>query len=506
MLEWLNQLTTYKLMRYNLGTLIVAAAVVSLLGYLPYDPIGILANCLFFIAVCYGSNLALGKMFKTQSHTDSAIITGMILTLLFTPVLFTSNLIPFGTAAIAAMISKYVLVWNKRHVFNPAATGAVVAAVATGLGASWWVGDVKLLPFVIVGGLLIVRKMNRWPLVLGFLALYELLLLIVMLATGGFDWQSFLSPLTHSPLLFFATVMLIEPLTSPSSKREQLIFAVIVGAAFALLGSVFTVVSFPLEAALLIANIYAAMIRKTGRLNLKLREKKHLNDNIYAFIFTKPSGFNFTPGQFLEWSLPHPSADSRGVRRYFTISASPTEPDLMLTTKFNDKSSTFKKTLQKLETGAEIQADALEGDFVLPENKSKKLVFIAGGIGITPFRSMIKYLVDRQEKRDIVLLHSNKTRQDIVFADLFKQAEPLGVRTVQVLTEEKPANWPGRTGFIDEALIKKEVADWQDRVFYVSGPEPMVEAFEKLLAKMGLKDSQIKRDFFPGYTDTYQKA
>ncbi len=227
-----------------------------------------------------------------------------------------------------------------------------------------------------------------------------------------------------------------------------------------------------------------------------LKEKKQLTKDVIAFKFEPSRNFQFKPGQFLEWTLSHPKPDNRGVRRFFTISSSPTENFVMLTSKFYEKPSTFKQALQKLEPGQEIVISGLGGDFTMPDDTSKKLVFIAGGIGVTPFRSMIKFMVDKKEKRDIIMLYSNKTAGDIVFKDLFDKANDFGLGTVYVNTDVN--------GYIDAAVIRKQVPDFAERIFYVSGPEPMVEAFVNMLKGMGV--AGIKRDYFPGYTETHQKT
>lgn len=236
-----------------------------------------------------------------------------------------------------------------------------------------------------------------------------------------------------------------------------------------------------------------------------LIEKLQFSDTIIGFVFQPKEKIDFQAGQFLEWILPHPNPDDRGVKRHFTISSSPTEDNLMLTTKFSTRSSSFKKALQQLKIGDEIEVGHVEGDFTLPDDPSAPLVFIAGGIGVTPFRSMIKFLFDTGQKRDITLLYSNKTPADIVFKDLYDDASAkVGFKVVYVLTDPAPPGWQGDSGFIDEAMIKQEVPDWQRRTFYVSGPEPMVEAFEKMLGEMGISEAHLKRDFFPGYTETHQ--
>jgi ferredoxin-NADP reductase len=178
----------------------------------------------------------------------------------------------------------------------------------------------------------------------------------------------------------------------------------------------------------------------------------------------------------------------------------------MLATRISDRTSTYKAALNSLKVGETITAGHLEGDFILPLDVKKKIVFIAGGIGITPFRSMVKYLSDKEEKRDIILFYSNRTEADIAFRELFAEAQKVGLKTIYTITDNIPVGWQGRTGFIDQKMIEKEVPDYKERIFYISGPEPMVEAFEKMIAKMGVPDNAIRRDFFPGYTETHQET
>ena len=145
-----------------------------------------------------------------------------------------------------------------------------------------------------------------------------------------------------------------------------------------------------------------------------------------------------------------------------------------------------------MKEGDKIMASQLAGEFVMPEDQNKKLVFIAGGIGVTPFRSMIKYLLDKGEKRSITFLYSNKTAADIVYKDIFDKAgTDLGIKTVYVNTDEK--------GMIDAKMIMEEVPDYKERVFYISGPHGMVISFENTLKNLGVKRGNIVTDFFPGF-------
>ena len=194
----------------------------------------------------------------------------------------------------------------------------------------------------------------------------------------------------------------------------------------------------------------------------------------------------------MEWTLPQKNPDSRGSRRYFTLAASPTEGNLRIGVKFYPNGSSFKNKLLSLNTSDLIVASQLSGEFILPKDPQEKLCFIAGGIGITPFRSIIKYLLDTNQKREITLFYSNKTAEDIVYKDIFDRAfQKLGIKTIYVNTD--------KMGYIDETMIRERVSDFKDRTFYLSGPHSMVDAFEKTLKNMGISSSQIKIDFFPGY-------
>ena len=177
---------------------------------------------------------------------------------------------------------------------------------------------------------------------------------------------------------------------------------------------------------------------------------------------------------------------------FFTIASSPTEADVHLGVKFGRGMSSFKKALSAMQSGGKIYAGQLGGDFVLPRDAARKLVFIAGGIGITPFRSMVKDLADRGEKRDIVLLYANKDAEDIAYRPLLDDAaRTLGLRTVYVMAEKGER--------IDAAFVTACVPDFRDRTFFLSGPTGMVDAFKGMLRGMGVRRRNIVTDYFPGF-------
>ena len=160
--------------------------------------------------------------------------------------------------------------------------------------------------------------------------------------------------------------------------------------------------------------------------------------------------------------------------------------------------SAFKRALGEMEPGDTIYAAQAAGNFTLPADRDRKLAFLAGGIGITPFRSMIQYLLDRNEARPIVVLYGAETRDDIAYRDVLDDAErQLGIRTFYAV-----ARSPGRDqypGFIDARMVRAAVPDYRERTFYISGPQAMVKALRRTLERMGVHRSHIKVDFFPGF-------
>ena len=351
------------------------------------------------------------------------------------------------------------------------------------------------------------RKIRRFKLVGIFIGAYVALIVgdsIFQGATISHTASLIRDILFFSPLLFFGFVMLVEPLTSPPLNKWLNYYGALVALCLFALQKWLNV-PYGLELALITGNIFTRIVNPDLRMPLRLLKKEKLSENIYSFLFEPQKKIDFIPGQFLEWTLPHGNADSRGIRRWFTISSSPAEQHLMLTTRFAEKGSTFKQKLRNLSEGEEIIVSGLGGDFTWPKDLKQPMVFIAGGIGVTPFRSMIKYLLDSNFSAKITLLYSNRTAEDIVFKEIFDEAvRKFNLKAVYTITENVPDSWPGRIGYIDEAVIRAEVPDYQNRLFYISGPEPMVEAFEKLVAGMGAEPKNIKRDYFPGYTDTHQ--
>lgn len=492
--DFLNSITMYRLLLYYLIFLLIVAFIYSIFHVLPFSPLSLVFSSTFLVIVCYVGNKIFEKIFNAQTNVESLYITALILALIITPikVFNISNIGFLFWAALLAMASKYILAINKKHVFNPAAIAVTITGITISGYASWWVGTLAMLPFVLLGAL-IIRKIRRFDLVFYFILASVVTSLIFSFANGNSNITGILiKTFVDTPILFFAFIMLSEPLTTPPTKTLQSLYGAFTGILFAPQFHVAGFFATP-EIALSIANVFSYIVSPKYKLMLTLKEKIKLTDSIYDFVFTSPQKFNFRAGQYMEWTLGHKNSDERGNRRYFTFASSPTEEEVRIGVKFEkDRSSSYKTEMLSMKRGAAIVASQLSGDFTLGPDKNKKLVFIAGGIGVTPFRSIIKYLMDTNEKRDIIVVYNEREAKDMVYKDVFDEAvKKLGIRVIYFETEKK--------GHMTAEKVKKEIPDFKERIFYLSGSNGMVNGFKDVLSEAGLPKNNIKVDYFPGY-------
>ncbi len=498
--NFLNNITMYRLVLYVLIGLLVIAAFFGLLGLLPYSPWAIIFSAAILVLVSWIVNYIFAKVYEVPANAESFFISALILALILSPANKFSDLPFLIWAAVLTMASKYIINIRGKHIFNPVALAVTLTSYAAGQSATWWVGNIPMLPFVVIGGLLIIRKIKRFNFIVTFLIVSILAIGILSLLAGNDPASTIKKTIIYSPWFFFASVMLTEPLTTPPRKLQQMIYAGITGFLFAPqvhFGSLYTTP----ELALLIGNIYSYLASPKEKLLLKLKQALKIGPDIYDFIFSGPRT-HYLPGQYMEWTLGYGNADSRGNRRYFTLASSPTEEDLRIGVKFAEKSSTFKKSMLELTSQSPVVAAGLAGDFILPHDPNKKLAFVAGGIGITPFRSMLKYLIDTHQKRDIVLFYSARKQEDLVYGDVINQAvRELGLKVVVTLTdtEQVSSGWAGRTGYLNEQMIVETTPDYKERTFYISGPQALVFSVKSVLKHTGLKEKQIITDYFPGF-------
>lgn len=470
----------------GLSGLALLSILFGFLGLLPFNGLQFIITLGILIVVCYFSNLLIGIVLKAPINKESSLITALILFFILAPVNNLTDIWITTAAGLIAMLSKYILAIHKKHIFNPAAISVFLLGLIGFGNGIWWVGSAILFPFVLVMGLMVVRKIRRFSLFFAFALTAVVVSTLFNLKNGLTPLDSLTQIFLSWPLIFFGTIMLTEPLTTPPHRKLQIIYGAFVGVFF---GSQFEfgpIYSSP-ELSLVLGNIFSYLISPKEKLFLKLKEKQEIAPNTFEFSFEPKGNFSFIPGQYLEWTLPHKNSDTRGTRRYFTIASSPTEDTLKLGVKLaKEKGSTYKTALKDMNPGDQIVATQLSGDFILPKDPAKKLVFIAGGIGITPFRSIVKYLTDKGEKRDIVLFYAVNDESEMVFGDIFKN-----IKMVPVVTP--------KDGFITEEMLKREVPDFKDRIFYLSGPNVMVDSYKSLLRKIGIPRSSVVTDYFPGF-------
>jgi len=492
----------YRLVLYILIALVLIASVLSYFSFIPSAPAFIILSALVLVGVGWIANSIFAWAFDAPTNFESVYITALILTLIMTPAKTFSDLTILAWAIILAMFSKYVLAINKKHIFNPAAVGVVITGLFLGQSASWWVGTAWMAPFVAISGFLIIRKLRFFDLTWGFF----MAVLVVSLVIGFMQGDSLITALTRvtldSSMLFLGSIMVTEPLTMPPTTRLQMIYGALVGIFSVPQVNIFSF-SFSPEMALCTGNIFAYIVSPKWKLVLTLTEKIQIAKDSFEFAFKPSHMFAYEPGQYMEWTLPHTHFDARGNRRYFTLASSPTEKTLLLGVKFSQRGSSYKKTLLSLNKVSPIVAGQLAGEFTLPKNPKQKIAFFAGGIGITPYRSMIKYLIDTKQHRDIVLCYSNKVADEIAYRDIFDEAQKqFSMKMIYTLTDKHnvPFGWKGSVGRIDEELIEREIPDFSERLFYLSGPQTMVSGYEKVLRQMKVPQKNIKKDFFPGLT------
>ena len=497
--KFLDRITMYRLLLYYLLALLLIAAALSQAGRLSYDPIVVLVSGAYLTAVCYVANKLFSMVWRVPVNQESTLITALILALIISPPTSGEGILFLTAAGGLAVASKYMLAINRQHVFNPAAIAVLLTSHGAGQSASWWVGSKPMMPFVVLGGLLLARKIRRVQMV-GVFLVTAMLATIIYAAIGGKAVGVTVNhTLFGSALFFMAFVMLTEPLTSPTTLKKQRWYAGLTGLLFPPQVHFMKLYSTP-ELVLAIGNVFAYIVNPKGKLLPRLTALNWLAPNIGEFVFAIDKPIRYKPGQYMEWTLPH-DADSRGERRYLTLASSPTEAEVRLGIKFYPKGSSYKRAMSAMDDKTAFAAGQLSGDFVLPDDPSQKLAFIAGGIGVTPFRSMLKYLTDKGDKRPVAMLYSAVAGEH-VYQDILEAArERIGADIKYVVSSPDPgppvANF--RTGTIDADMIRREIPDYHERLFYLSGTHQMVVAMKRALRQLGVPGHQIKVDFFPGY-------
>lgn len=490
----------YRLLVYGLSILLVGSLALSAFHKLAIPLPALVLSFSVILIAGYIASITFPLIFKATTNKESSLITSLILCCIMPPTTIVHNLALLGLVAITAVLSKYILIRHYKHLFNPAAIAALIFGLTRLLPATWWIGSPAMLALVSVFGLLVIRKIRRFQLFFFFLVTSIIAVLVIGIIHGEMTGYILSTAFQSSPLIFLGSIMLTEPSTTPPRIWQQRIYGVIVGIIYSSQLN-FGFISASPEAALIIGNIFSYFMSPKYKLKLKLSSKRNIAPDIFEFGFKSASNINFLPGQYLEWTIDLPHNDRRGNRRTFSIASAPHDDEINIVIRVApNKGSRFKERLLKLNIGDNVMAGQLAGDFVLPDDKEQKLVFMAGGIGITPFLSMVKTLIKNGEKRNIVLFYVVSRENDFCFQEVWKQASILGINTIPVLTaDDIPETWKGRTGRIDQASLIKLVPDLKTRKFYISGPPGFVDGNISMLGHSGISRSSIFTDHFAGY-------
>jgi ferredoxin-NADP reductase len=231
-----------------------------------------------------------------------------------------------------------------------------------------------------------------------------------------------------------------------------------------------------------------------------IKEKREVAKDTLLVVFDLGGEeVDFTPGQYFWVELPDRGhQDERGLRRHISIVTSPTERGVLgLATRLRD--TAFKRTLAELEVGDEVQVEEPKGSYLLPEDTERDYVFVAGGIGITVFRSMLRYIADKGLPYRITLVYSNRDRESAAFLDELAELEAQidGLRVVLTMTDDP--GWDGESRRVDEGMLRDHLGELDRYTFFVAGPPGMATGVEAVLQEAGVEEDRLHIGTFAGY-------
>jgi ferredoxin-NADP reductase len=234
----------------------------------------------------------------------------------------------------------------------------------------------------------------------------------------------------------------------------------------------------------------------------RLKRREEIAAGTMAFHFEKPEGFAYKAGQFGDYTLISPSEiDAEGNTRGFSLASAPYEDDLMFATRMRD--TAFKRVLSAMELGAEITLDAPYGSFTLHNNSRIPAVFLTGGIGVTPVRSIVLQAAHDNLPHKIFFFDSNRRPEDAAFLHELTEAQKKNPNYTFVGTmtemENSDQQWDGETGYITKAMLLKYIGDLSLPIYYMAGPPAMVTSMRKTLNAAGVNDDNIRTEEFSGY-------
>lgn len=490
----LGRVTMYRLVTLALSLIVVAAIAASVLGWVGFAPLAILTHAGVLVAASVASGFVVARIVRARPHLESSVITGLLLALILPPFLTGPGLGGAALAALLAALSKYLLAWRGRHILNPAAAGSLAIGFTGLTFPLWWVGTPALLPLVVVGALAILWRTRLLAMATVYVVVAGGILLAVSLALGSDLPNALGRALASSPVVFVAGFMLSEPLTLPPRRWQRLVEAVVVGVIASTPITIATYSTAKPELALLVGNLLAFLVGQRRAIRLEFVGSRELSPTTREFEFRPRHPVRFRAGQYLELHLPH-RPDGRGERRVFSLVSAPGDETVRIGIRVPEKASSFKRALAALEPGSTIRATGVGGDFVLPRDRARPLLLVAGGIGITPF---VSHLAEDAAERDVVLVASAGSAGDLPYAREVASRVARGVVVAAARPDDLPSSWAwaGPGPLSAEALLAA-VPDAATRDVYLSGSPAMVTELGRALRRAGVR--RIHTDVFSGY-------
>jgi ferredoxin-NADP reductase len=238
------------------------------------------------------------------------------------------------------------------------------------------------------------------------------------------------------------------------------------------------------------------------KFHARLEDRQEIAEGTMAFRFEKPADFRFTPGQFLDVTLlDPPETDTEGNSRGFSIASAPYEKFIMVATRLRD--TAFKKVLRGLPLGTEVRIEGPFGNLRLQNDRSRAAVVLTGGIGITPFRSILLHAAREKLPQRIFLFYANRRPEDAAFLGELQQLERQNqnYKLIASMTEMEKSSqsWSGEKGVINSQMLEKYLKGVVSPVYYITGPPKMVKAMHMMLVDTGVDDDNIRIEEFAGY-------
>lgn len=497
----LGRLTSVMLIAAILWVIVVAALVLMLVGVLAFDSIAGVLSLIVALAATFAGAYAGGAIVRARPEIESVLVSALLVFLLFTPRIDGPSLLGVAIAGLVAGASRFLVARFGRHMFNPAALGALLVALLASVldlagvpfvaGPTWWVATPPMLPFVVVGALLICYRTSVVTVAIAYILTAGALRTGQFLAFGIPLGDSLATIFGSLPIVFAAGFMLSEPQTLPPRWWQRISVAVIAAIVTSVPFTFGPLYSSP-ELGLIIANVLAWGFSQRRAIRLTVTGIQRHGQNVMSLRLAPDAPVPHVAGQAIELAVPHRSRDFRGRRRVFSIASAPGSDELEIAFTLPPHASTAKRALAALSPGDELTVTRVFGDFTEPKIGTKALL-VAGGIGITPFLAMLR---DADPRHDYVLVYRSRDETPPFLAEL----EETGVRVVlscPVAPEPLPAGWvwlgPGR--FNAEGLADA-VPDLPGRVAYVSGPPEMVASLTAALRRIGVR--RVRRDVFSG--------